>query len=271
MLTSYDTAQLKKVVAAVTTHVPAEKIFLLGAHIMSSCYDTIFTLPPPTTRQVLHYYLLVLPESSQHRSNECWQDIIEHHCRVATPVTAWVLQAAKFVQWLEAGQPFACRVYRDGFLCYDAGRVALPAPPPLDEKEAAVFLRRECMHYINRSAEFLHGAELYYLRRQYRPGVFLLHQSAEQAYIAINWQATGFRPMVHSLEKLHRYALAFSTTVDAVFPKNNEQEDHLFRLLQKAYVDTRYTSGYTIEGGELLCLMGRVGKLLEIAKESCEL
>ncbi|HEY4148016.1 MAG TPA: HEPN domain-containing protein [Chitinophagaceae bacterium] len=270
MLTCYNTIQLKKVINTIITIVPAEKIFLLAVQTTCPGYATIFTGQQPAGGQPCHYWLLVLPESNLYRSNESWQDMIEHCCRTITPVTAWVIPVHKFVQWLQAGQPFAARVCRDGFACHDAGRICLPAPPPSDEAETEEALCGECMQYINRSVEFFEGAELYYLRRRFKLAAFLLHQSAEQAYIAISWRATGFRPMVHSLEKLRRYALPFSEAAAAVFPQHNERELQLFRLLQKAYIDTRYTSDYEVSGEDLLCLMGRVEKLMEIARRSCE-
>ena len=75
--------------------------------------------------------------------------------------------------------------------------------------------------------------------------------------------------MVHSLEKLHRYALPFSSALVAVFPMNTEWEEYLFRLLQKAYIDTRYTSWFVMEEQELLSLTSRVQKLQEVAAEFC--
>jgi HEPN domain-containing protein len=268
MLTCYNTMQLKKVVAMVTTTAPTEKIFLLAVQTNCRAYENIFTSLRASCSEVTHYYLLVLLEANRHRSNECWQDMIEHRCRPLTPVTTWVLPVATFAQWLEAGQPFAARACRGGILCYDAGRTLLPEPVEDSAMEDDA-LRKECVHYLGRSAGFLEGAGLYYLRRQFRLAAFLLHQAAEQAYIAINWRATGFRPMVHSLEKLHRYALPFSSELARVFPQNSKQEEWLFGLLQKAYIDTRYTPDYTIREPELLGLTGKVQRLHDIATELC--
>lgn len=267
MLTRYDTIQLKKVVGTITDTVAAEKIFLLAVQTTCNHYENIFTPLRPSRREVTRYYLLVLIDNNQHRSNEAWQDMIEHRCRALTPVTAWVLTINRFADWLEAGQPFAVKVYTDGLLCYDAARVWLPEPPYVETAEIEEALCRECTHYMKRSAEFLKSAEQCYLRRQFRLSAFLLHQAAEQAYIAINWRATGFRPMVHSLEKLHRYALPFSSALATVFPQNNEREEYLFRLLQRAYIDSRYTTDYTVRGADLLHLTGRVQKLHELAEK----
>jgi len=267
MLTRYDTTQLRLVLQTITEAVLAEKIFLLAVQTTRCNYENIFTRIPAGRREVTHYYLLVLIDSNQHRSNEAWQDTIEHRCRMVTPVTAWVLTAVVFSQWLDAGQPFAVKVYEGGLLCYDAGKMWLREPPETDALETEKALQKECSLYMKRSAEFLKGAEQYYLRRQFRLSAFLLHQAAEQAYIAISWRITGFRPMVHNLEKLHRYALPFSSALSTVFPQNSEREEYLFRLLQRAYIDTRYTSDYTVRGADLLKLTGRVQRLYEVAQE----
>ena len=267
MLTRYDTIQLKQVINTITDAVAAEKIFLLAVQTTCCNYENIFTPVRASRREVTGYYLLVLIDNNQGRSNEAWQDTIEHRCRAVTPVTAWVLTITRFADWLEAGQPFAVKVYTAGLLCYDAQKVWLPEPPEMEAAEIEDALCRECMHYMKRSAEFLKGSEQYYLRRQFRLAAFLLHQAAEQAYIAINWRITGFRPVVHSLEKLHRYALPFSSALATVFPQNNEREEYLFRLLQRAYIDTRYTSDYTVRGADLLHLTGRVQKLYEVAEQ----
>ena len=266
MLTRYDTIQLHEVVHTITDSVPADKVYLLAVQTTCFQYENIFTAADAGRREVSHYYLLVLTDGGQHRGNEAWQDAIEHRCRPLTPVTVWVLPAALFAQWLDAGQPFAIKVHAGGLLCHDAGRIQLPEPPVTDAEAMERTLCRECRHYAGRSAEFLKGADQYYLRRQFRLAAFLLHQAAEQAYIAISWRATGFRPMVHHLEKLHRYALPFSSALASVFPQNSEREQYLFRLLQRAYIDTRYASDYSVRGAELLKLTGRVQRLQGIAE-----
>lgn len=268
MLSNFNTPQLKSVVAETIAVAPVEKIFLLAVQTSFFQNSTIFKVPAGSREEVVHYHLLVLLESNRQRNNEAWQDMIEHRCRAHTPVTAWVLTVARFIEWLDAGQPFATRVYRDGFLCHDAGDIPLPEPLP-DEEGMEEDLRAECIHYMNRSAEFLDGSDHYCLRRQYRPAAFLLHQAAEQAYIAVIWRVTGFRPMVHSLEKLHRYALPFSSALASVFPLNNEKEESIFKLLQKSYIDTRYTAGFTMQEQDLISLSGRVRKLQEIAEAFC--
>ena len=144
MLTRYDTTQLKLVLQTVVEAVPAEKIFLLAVQTTCCNYENIFTCIPAARREVTHYYLLVLIDGNQHRSNEAWQDTIEHRCRTVTPVTAWVLTAATFGQWLDAGQPFAIKVFEDGLLCYDAGKVWLREPPEADPLETEKTLQKEC-------------------------------------------------------------------------------------------------------------------------------
>jgi HEPN domain-containing protein len=269
MLTAYHTSQLKEVINIITSAVPAEKIFLLAAQTSHHCYENIFSLKEPPVQEVNHYHLLVLLANTSNRSHDVWQEIIETRCHQVTPVTARVVTVSSFNQWLESVQPFACNVYSKGLLCFDAGTIPLSEPHDINNQPALEKIYRECELYMLRSAEFLSGAGLYGIRKQYKLAAFLLHQSAEQAYIAINWRVSGYRPNTHSLDRLHRYAIPFASLLGGIFPRNTEKEEKLFRLLQKAYIDTRYASDYIIEEGDFNCLAERISRLHEVARQFC--
>lgn len=111
--------------------------------------------------------------------------------------------------------------------------------------------------------EFLAGAELYRLRKQYALAAFLLHQAAEQCLEALVKTGTGFSTHTHSIDRLMRYAALVSYRVADLFPQQTEKDKHLFRLLQKAYIDGRYAD-YSIGEPELDCLIKRVEELQRV-------
>jgi len=74
----------------------------------------------------------------------------------------------------------------------------------------------------------------------------------------------------HNLGKLKRYSKRFSEELDSVFPDNTPQEKHLFDLLKRGYIDTRYKDHYEITAEELTILIERVGKLQTIAERLCK-
>jgi len=92
--------------------------------------------------------------------------------------------------------------------------------------------------------EFLAGADLYRIREQNKMSAFMLHQAAEHALLTLLKLTTGLHVNTHNLDKLIRSCSMVSYKLPEVFNRNNEQNERLFQLLQKAYIDTRYKDSY---------------------------
>ena len=54
----------------------------------------------------------------------------------------------------------------------------------------------------------------------------------------------------------------------AIFRRNNDKNERLFQLLQKANIGSRYNNDYSIHVNDLLILSGRVGKVRSLLEES---
>ena len=54
-----------------------------------------------------------------------------------------------------------------------------------------------------------------------------------------------------------------------VFTRNTGEEDRMFQLLKKAYIDARYEKSYKIEKEELEYLGGRVALLRDLTERIC--
>ncbi|MCZ6901742.1 MAG: HEPN domain-containing protein [Rickettsia endosymbiont of Ixodes persulcatus] len=54
-----------------------------------------------------------------------------------------------------------------------------------------------------------------------------------------------------------------------VFPIATPEQKECFKLLRKAYVDTRYDKNYKITKEQLLYLISRVEKLKQITEKMC--
>jgi uncharacterized protein len=270
MLSQYRTEQLQQVVNIIMKAVSPEKIFLLGAAQHGHLDESIFTPAPVQLQQVVHYSLLVLTRENDGRCFDTLQDVIESRCRHATPVTA-ILEAMHIVnQWIDAGHPFAVQVAVNGLQVYDKGDVALHVPPRDFYEPDIMAQQKEYQRWNNQIAEFMAGTELYLLRKQFGLAAFLLHQAAEHAYTILMKTMTGYRPSTHNLDKLVRYCQPFSAKLAAVFPRNNDKENNLFQLLQKAYVHGRYRDDYVITEKELQVLVQRVKLLQDVTRQIIE-
>ena len=111
---------------------------------------------------------------------------------------------------------------------------------------------------INKLTEFLASTDLYRIREQNKMAVFMLHQAAEHALHTILKITTGLQINTHNLDKLIRYCSMVSYKIPEIFPRNNEKNERLFQLLQKAYISSRYDKDYSIGAEELVLITERI-------------
>ena len=258
---------LQRVVAIIVRAIMPEKILLFGVHGSggSNALASGSQLPP-----VLGAYdLLVVSKEGDRRSDYELQDLIESRCREAAPVTVLVHDISYVNKRLEEGQYFFYSVIREGILLYDRGRTPfVPAGLP-DWEQIHRVAARDFERWGQQARAFYHSAGFNYDRLEDRAAIFLLHQAAEQIYQAILLAFTGYKPTTHNLDKLRRYTNRFSLELALVFPRDNEGEDGLFKLLLAGYVEARYKEDFSIRHEELGILLERVGRLLAIAERIC--
>ncbi|KAA9036120.1 HEPN domain-containing protein [Ginsengibacter hankyongi] len=113
----------------------------------------------------------------------------------------------------------------------------------------------------NKIAEFLASADLYLLRKQRNMAGFMLHRAGEQALHTMFLITTGMYLNTHSIGNLLRYCSMVYYRLPDIFPGNNEKNERLFRLLQKAYTGRRYDIDYSIGMQDLEVLKKRVEEL----------
>jgi HEPN domain-containing protein len=254
--------QLQPVIDTITGIMKPEKIFLLGASTVCDNAENIFSRQTLVSCTVKEYQLFIIAPDSEKRSTDELHDIVENNCRAQTPVTAIVIPLQVFNQWMAKGHLLAHTVYHTDCLVYDKGTAAIKPPGNYKVEELEQKVRKEFDDWTGRAVEFLIGVEAFRARRQYNIGAFLLHQATELAYMAAVRLVTGYRAGTHNLDRLMRYAIPFCGGDTNVFPRNNDKERKLFKLLQKAYIHGRYKDDFVIAEKDFLLLVDRVQYLL---------
>ena len=269
LLTRDFISQHDKLVSLVTEAVITERIYLLGCSIAHQRTESIFAYNRPTRKHISHYFMLVLVRKDDNSSNNSMHDKIESRCQSFLPVTVIVLDANHFKDWLQEGHPFACKVYKIAECIYDADNVIFPEPKEIDEQELNTKNEALFNQGINKVQEFLAGADLFRIREQNKMAAFMLHQATEQALITLLKIRTGLHLNTHSIDRLVRCCSFISDEITCIFPQNNDKDERLFQLIQKAYIDTRYKEGYCIGIDNLLTLTDRVRALEKLVIEVC--
>lgn len=225
-----------ELVKRITETNTVRKIFLLGSTFGESRTETLFSGSAPTAREVTHCFLLVLVKKEEREKFNQLQDRIETACAPVIATTAIVLQLEQFNDWLWDRHPFAHTVQRLGVQLYK--HPSLAKEPTLLSLDAEALKKEQESTYakgINKVQEFLAGAELYTVRKQYKLAAFMLHQAAEHSLLTLLKVTTGLRVNTHNLDRLIRYGSMVSYRLPHLFPQNKDTAKRLFRLLQHAY------------------------------------
>lgn len=251
-------------VDSIVKAVNPEMIFLLGAAVYHRSSKSIFQSPAPGSQCMTDYILLVLLENLHNKEPHEWQDKIENQ---GMPVTSIVLSMYTFNEWLKAGHRFAVNVQRSAETIYDSGKHQLQFSYTTTPDDEQHIIEKQWREGITKAKEFLAGSELYRIRKQYAMAAFMLHQSAEQSLHTLLKLGTGYHANTHNIDRLLRYAGLVSDQLSVIFPQKTEADKQLFHLLQKAYIDARYKTDYTISHDQLFSLTEKVRCVHEVLSD----
>lgn len=245
-----------------------DAVFLLGATLQRRRSESIFNDSAPTSHYISDCFMLVVIAGMVHKEQNVWQDKIETLCSTIMPVTTIVLNTANFLEWCAAGHRLAVMVLQSAVMLYSRTeiewKIVNAATHIINIKEE----KKLFTHDITKAMEFFAGAELYQVRRQYGIAAFMLHQAAEQSLRALLKAGTGYHTVTHNIDRLLRYASLISYQLPDVVNSNIAQDKKLLGLLQKAYIDSRYGTGYFVNSDDLLSLTNKVRTIIEIVRET---
>lgn len=270
MLGYQPTASLQELVVKLHQAVAIDKIFLLGVSAGQLPVNSIFRPFDHQEEPATGYFLLLLTRPGEQRSDDVIQDMLEQRNRFQIPVHLLVYPAKMFYQWLQQGQSFAITVIEKAPMLYNSGITQVPAAAHHLKDAAYIKQVEQARLGFERSAAFLRGAQYFIREQQYNLAAFLLHQATEHACLSFILLHTGLRTGTHNIDKLLRYSTMLDEALIKAFPRKYEDDIELFRLLQKAYIHSRYKEDYRISEGEIIILSGRVTKLCRLCNPGME-
>jgi uncharacterized protein len=263
--------QQERLVELILSVIKPDRVFLLGASLYRRRSESVFCTCAPSSRQVSDYFLLVLISKVMDNNISEIQDKIEQRCNTFLASTILVLPTERFIAWLKTSHRFAWTVHKTSVLLFDKGDIIFPEPGELNPENENKTNGKCLTQVLCNIREFLVGVDLFRVRGQNRMASFMLHQAIEQGLHAILKIGTGYHCCTHNIDRLLRYGSLVSYRLPDVFPRKTDKDKHLFSLLQKAYINTRYKEDYFIHNDELTILIGKAitiqGLLEEVGKE----
>jgi HEPN domain-containing protein len=214
----------------------------------------------------LRFDLLIIASSAKGQTEQDISQIAEQQCKPLADVCCITHKIHTINDGLAKGNPFFCALYHKGMFVYESGQTALLNP---GSKERGALERHIIEGYWSR----WYGLALNFFKSAVdslgyeRPDLtaFMLHQSVEHTCSALIRVFTGYRPNTHNLTRLMMMVESFTNELTKVFPRVTREEEEIYGILQRGYLDARYKDVYNVPLATLNLLIERVQQLQVIA------
>ena len=170
---------------------------------------------------------------------------------------------------IRTGQYFFADIVNEGILLFNSNRVTLAKPKALNAAERLSLAERNLCYWFESASGFFKGSVYYAAQRMQAHSAFLLHQAAERYFHAALLVFTGYKPKTHDLEKLANQTAPLHPALAGALPRSEPEDERLFKLLKRAYIEARYSKSYRVTEEELAILRGRVLDLGARVREAC--
>lgn len=233
---------LSAVIELLVRAIQPERIFLL--HSGSKLIDLLIVIPDSSQKPFSHYEV-----------------IVDVACLNYKEVNFSLHQSNELNRHIEEGHLFYLTACTNDNLVYDNGAAPFPVTPSLKLAEVKAAAKEKFDGGMSKANSFFEGAKTYFEADNFSLTLFMLHQATELTFRAIICAFVGRDVKEHHISILKRHTRRCAPELNLVFPADTEKEQQLLQLLDKAYLDARYSSSFTVCKEDLLILFDRVQHL----------
>jgi predicted nucleotidyltransferase/HEPN domain-containing protein len=263
-------AEIHEIVEAINNRFPAEMIILFGSFARGDWVDDRYTENGTIYEYKSDYDILVVVNSEvlaiTKESKKRWQYKLRRDTGLDTPLNVIFHGIDYLNPEIESGSYFFVDILKEGVMLYDSGNFQLSSPKPLNPKDRKQKAQRYFDKWFESACDLLNNAFAY---KDLNNIAFLLHQATERFYTCMLLVSTDYKPKIHDIEKLDRQTCKIDCRFKTIFPRTSEEEERLFQLLKKAYIDSRYKLSYKITKEDLEYLSQRIEKLRNLTELVC--
>jgi predicted nucleotidyltransferase/HEPN domain-containing protein len=194
------------------------------------------------------------------------EDKILHDPAVRRPVNIIVHTLDEVNRALQRGEYFWVDIVRDGVVLYELPQHALAAPKPLTAAAALKMAQEYYEGWIGKIDSAIKLATYAMSEGELNDAAFLLHQSAERAYICYLLTRTLYFPRSHNIKFLRSLSEDKEPRLVDAWPRAARVDRRRFELLKRAYVEARYSPNYKISVEDLDALVDSVKRLRDVVE-----
>lgn len=170
---------------------------------------------------------------------------------------------------LKKAHYFETEIKRQGIILYDSGQYKLERRRKLNFDEIQERAQKYYDDKFGRAVSFLFDVPHAIERNDQKQASFYLHQAAEHFFRAIELAFTLYSPKEHKLAEFMDRCKRFTHEIFEVFPRDTPEEERLFNLLERAYVESRYNPDFEITKEDIDDLLPKVERLRDSVDKVC--
>ncbi len=259
-------AQITAIAALIQAEVNAEQIILFGSHARGD-----WVVDETTGYRSDYDLLVIVAQEGLARDSVITADLWQRLRAIGdrTPVSVIVHHVKEVNQEIRAGQYFFIDIVREGIVLFDAKRVMLARPKVLGGAERLALARTHFAKWFASASGFWQIAGHCMARDLLPHAAFLLHQTAERYFHAALLVFTGYKLRTHDLAELAKQSGPLHPALAGALPRDTKEDERLFVLLRKAYIEARYAMNYRISMADLEALRARTLDLGARVREAC--
>ena len=157
-----------------------------------------------------------------------------------------------------------------GIMLYDSEEYRLATPRELDYAEIKEMAETYYKDKYSDAEDFLFHAKIAQERRTYQMCSFMLHQATENFIKTIPLVYVLYGYKEHDLEFLIEKCKPYTLDLAKVFPRDTDEEERLFKLLQRAYIEARYNKkNFAVTKADIDVLIPWIELLRDIVEKVC--
>lgn len=170
---------------------------------------------------------------------------------------------------LDKSRYFYTDIKREGVMLYDNGQYKLARRRKLDFSEIGEMAKEYFEDKFPFANRFFENSKRDAEDGELRMSVFNFHQAAENYLrtIPMVFMLYGFKE--HDLASLMNQCKKHTLEIYRPFPQDTDEERRLFKLLQDAYVQSRYNRNFVVTKEDINALIPKVEQLRGIVERTC--
>lgn len=164
---------------------------------------------------------------------------------------------------------FETEIKREGIILYDSGEYKLARRRKLNFEEIKERAQKYYNDKFGRALSFLRSARHDIDDNDILMTSFHLHQATENFLRVIPMVFILYGHKDHNLSVLMKACKEYAPEIFKVFPRDTPEEERLFKLLERAYVESRYNPDFEITKEDIDALLPKVEHLRDIVERVC--